>query len=90
MNATGLTAWAAMLIALAAGFPTELKSEDARLATMRPQRASLAQRCRTCADAAKRAELRSDLAALEVRIRCLRTAAVSRGAFRQQDKRYRP
>lgn len=82
MNTTGLTAWAAMLIALAAGFPTELKGEDERLAIMRPQRAALVQRCRTCADAAKRAELRSDLEALEARMRRLRTASVGWGPYR--------
>jgi len=82
MNATGLTAWAAMLIALAAGFPSELKDEHPSLATLRPQRAALVQRCRTCADAGKRAALRSDLTALEACMVRLRTAGVGRGAFR--------
>ena len=49
MNGGGLTSWAAMLIALSAGFPSELKDEHPRLATLRPQRAALVQRCRTCA-----------------------------------------
>lgn len=82
MNTTGLSAWAAMLIALAAGFPAGLDGEDASLATLRPQRAALVHRCRVCTDPTKRAELRSDLAALEGRMRRLRTAPAGRGAFR--------
>ncbi len=78
MNGGGLTSWAVMLVALATGFPSALKDEHPRLATLRPRRAALVQRCRTCTDPAKRAALRSDLEALEACMVRLRTAGVGR------------